>query len=122
MNNGDNNVHAQSAGKIDLDRMCEVIDETKIKWIDARSRAESGRKEDNMAKFKVGDRVELISKIHFTHACIGDKGKVVSAIYNIVGDTYLTEFALIVFTEQDVRYRTRDIAKSPLAHTLSRGI
>lgn len=40
-----------------------------------------------MAKFKVGDRVELISKIHFTHACIGDKGKVVSAIYNIVGDT-----------------------------------
>lgn len=48
MNNGDNNVHAQSAGKIDLDRMCEVIDETKIKWIDARSRAESGRKEDNM--------------------------------------------------------------------------
>lgn len=46
MNNGDNNVHAQSAGKIDLDRMCEVIDETKIKWIDARSRAESGRKEN----------------------------------------------------------------------------
>lgn len=40
-----------------------------------------------MAKFKVGDRIELISNIHFTHACIGDKGKVVSANYNIVGDT-----------------------------------
>lgn len=32
-----------------------------------------------MAKFKVGDRVELISNIYFTHACIGDKGEVVSA-------------------------------------------
>lgn len=40
-----------------------------------------------MAKFKVGDRIELISNIHFTHACIGDKGKVVSANYNIVGDS-----------------------------------
>lgn len=50
-------------------------------------RTESGRKEENMAKFKVGDRVELISNIHFTHACIGDKGKVVSAYYNVVGDT-----------------------------------
>lgn len=40
-----------------------------------------------MAKFKVGDRIELISNIHFTHACIGDKGKVVSANYNVVGDT-----------------------------------
>lgn len=40
-----------------------------------------------MAKFKVGDRIELISNIYFTHACIGDKGKVVSANYNIVGDT-----------------------------------
>lgn len=38
MNNKDNNVHAQSAGKIDLNRMCEVIDETKIKWIDARKK------------------------------------------------------------------------------------
>lgn len=49
-------------------------------------RTESGRKEDNMAKFKVGDRIELISNI-YSHACIGDKGKVVSANYNIVGDT-----------------------------------
>lgn len=40
-----------------------------------------------MAKFKVGDRIELISNIYFTHACIGDKGKVVSANYNVVGDT-----------------------------------
>lgn len=40
-----------------------------------------------MAKFKVGDRIELISNKYFTHACIGDKGKVVSANYNIVGDT-----------------------------------
>lgn len=40
-----------------------------------------------MAKFKVGDRIELISNRYFTHACIGDKGKVVSANYNIVGDT-----------------------------------
>lgn len=40
-----------------------------------------------MAKFKVGDRIELISNRHFTHACIGDKGKVVSANYNVVGDT-----------------------------------
>lgn len=40
-----------------------------------------------MAKFKVGDRVELISNIYFTHACIGDKGEVVSANYNLVGDT-----------------------------------
>lgn len=39
-----------------------------------------------MAKFKVGDRIELISNI-YSHACIGDKGKVVSANYNIVGDT-----------------------------------
>mgnify|MGYP007116349595 CR=1 FL=1 len=39
-----------------------------------------------MAKFKVGDRIELIRSIHFTHACIGDKGKVVSANYNVVGD------------------------------------
>jgi hypothetical protein len=38
MNNEDNNVHAQSAGKIDLIRMCEVIDETKIKWIDAHKK------------------------------------------------------------------------------------
>ena len=38
MNNEDNKVHAQSAGKIDLNRMCEVIDETKIKWIDARKK------------------------------------------------------------------------------------
>lgn len=34
----------------------------------------------------------------------------------------MREFALTVYTEQDVRYRTREIAKSPLAHTLSRGI
>lgn len=40
-----------------------------------------------MAKFKVGDRIELISNIYFTHACIGGKGKVVSANYNVVGDT-----------------------------------
>lgn len=40
-----------------------------------------------MAKIKVGDRIELISKIHFTHACIGDKGRVVSTNSNIVGDT-----------------------------------
>ena len=39
-----------------------------------------------MAKFKVGDRIELISNI-YSHACIGDKGKVVSVNYNIVGDT-----------------------------------
>lgn len=38
MNNEDNNIHAQSAGKIDLIRMCEVIDEIKIKWIDARKK------------------------------------------------------------------------------------
>lgn len=38
MNNEDNNVHAQSAGKIDLNRMRKVIDETKIKWIDARKK------------------------------------------------------------------------------------
>lgn len=40
-----------------------------------------------MAKIKVGDRIELISKTHFTHACIGDKGRVVSTNSNIVGDT-----------------------------------
>lgn len=40
-------------------------------------RTESGRKEDNMAKFKVGDRVILISKNYYTQACVGDKGTVV---------------------------------------------
>ena len=36
-------------------------------------RTESGRKEDNMAKFKVGDRVRIIDKI-YTDCKVGDTG------------------------------------------------
>lgn len=40
-----------------------------------------------MAKFKVGDRVKLISNKYFTYAYIGDKGTVVSINYNLFSDT-----------------------------------
>lgn len=40
-----------------------------------------------MAKFKIGDRVKLISNKYFTYAYIGDKGTVVSINYNLFGDT-----------------------------------
>lgn len=55
-----------------------------------------------MAKFKVGDRVELISKIYHTNACVGDNGTVVGrdAQYGY-----------------DKAYAVRMDKKSPLYHT-----
>lgn len=50
-------------------------------------RTESGRKEDNMAKFKVGDRVEVISTKHNTDVSIGDKGTVLREDFRVCDDS-----------------------------------
>lgn len=50
-------------------------------------RTESGRKEENMAKFKVGDKVEVISTKYYTAASIGDKGTVVKVVFHSGDDS-----------------------------------
>lgn len=64
--------------------------------------AESGRKEDNMAKFKVGDRVEVISTKYYTAASIGDKGTVVKVYFHNGDDSNY----VVRMDRKNLRYHT----------------